>query len=316
MENFSSYLFVTAGGIGDQILGFQCAKALTLVLEDKRIIDAELLCCARDEVYKPLKHLFDVGLFNVSQHPDKEKWAEDDWIIKNQDVFHKFTKEIDDFEDAFFVVPDHLFRSPLSFDYKKYKLSLQNIKSLRLLTHQYKPTETDVYVGIVSNTEGYLYYDIPNLLSSLGKSMPDKVFHFPILKSWANKNIYLGDFNINLPDNIIFYENPDIIEQIELMKRCCYGLYADNGMSHIAYQLGQPRVLLDPRWDNDLGRSAAWWARWREDLTDSISIKKKPDDIASLVRTNIDIPETMLLPRDVVFKNPHVNWAKEMFFKY
>ena len=304
MEKF---LILTAGGIGDQILGFQCAQIIKNYLLNPNIT---VECCARNDVYEPLEYLFG-RKFYIKQNPLKEDLAK--LIEENNPIGINIINKYKENYEVYYIVPDHLFRHELSFDFKKFRTNPQIIRGISLL-YSYNINK-DIYIGLISNTEGYLYYDIPELLRKLSEYLPKRTFHVPILNKWADKNIFMGDFN-NLPDNIKIYRNPNLIEQIKLMRGCCYGIYTDNGPSHIAYQFAQSRLLLDPRFGVEPRQSIPWLARWRENITESISIKNKPEHIARLVKTNLEIPQTTLIPRDCVLKNLDSDWSRELLFKY
>lgn len=313
MISSKRFLILTAGGIGDQVLGFQCADSINLFKEKtNEKLSVTVCCCARNEVFKPLRYLFDQK-FTVFQHQEEERWATNRFLENNLHLLEVFKQQYD---TIYFVVPDHLFRHPLSFPYLEFDTYPQIIRSNRLLLDRYYP-QGDIYVGLVTSTEGYLYYAIPELLIALAEKFPDRLIHFPLLKKWNNKPLYLGDFRIDFPKNVLIYANPDINDQIDLIRRSSYGIYTDNGMSHIAFQLGQPRLLLDPRFEMDsIRRSIPWLARWREDLTESVSIKTQPEEVARCVETNLRVPETMLLPRNMVLKNLNEDWSRELIFKY
>ena len=296
-------LILTAHGLGDNILGLPCAKFI-------KEAQVDIVSCSRDEVYQPLESLFK-GRFNLSQHPLKDSWGSDNWILDNQ---HALSSLRSNYDEIYYVIPDLLFNSPLAFPFKKYNCHPQAIKTTRLLTDSFAPSKT-VYVGLVTSTDGYLYGDIPSLLNQLAGELPDYTIYFPMVSKWGDRELNLGNFNIPFRTNVFIDFNPSFKDSIEWMKKSAYGIYTDNGSSHIAYHLGQPRLLLDPRFglsENTL----PWIARWRETLDDSIHIATNYKEVASLVAINLRVPQTTLVPRCAVLNQSYVDWMRLLFFKY
>lgn len=264
-----------------------------------------ILCPHRDEVFKPFKYLFK-NKYECVQVPESHP----DLILKSG----KRAIGLDDNDEIYLIYPDGLYLNPFAFDYKKYKTTPQTIKSTRVLTDKFDPLSGHIYIGLISSTSGYLYHDIPALLTSLSEALPDCKIHTPIIDKWAGKDIDMGKFE-DLAKNIILYKNPDFISQIDLLSRCEYGIYTDNGPSHISYALGQTRLLLDPYFG--LSRQCLpFIARWREDREDSVRIDSCPKDIARTVKLNLKYPQTTLIPRNTVLLNPEADWPKELLFKF
>lgn len=251
---------------------------------------------SRDEIFRPYKYLLQ-DKFEVKQAP--EGYAS--LIHKPEDV------------ELYVVYPDGVYNNRFSFDYKKYNTNPQLLRSNRILTHKYFPVPKNIYLGLTSSTAGYSYEDVPSLLKELYKVLPDYTFHLPIISKWAGQNI--SSYNLdNLPENVRIYKDDDFCNQINILKSCEYCICLDNGISHIAYHLGMPRLVLDSRYG--LGRhSLPWIVRWFEDINEHIRIQSFPQDIAQLVNTNIKIPQTTLLPRQFVLNNSGAEWTRELLIK-
>lgn len=311
-------LIIVAHGLGDCLQGLQVGTLIKykLTSESSKLANLgkiDILACVRDEVFDPLLYLFShYGQFNsIIQHPEKEKWGENNWILSNQDALNEYKINYD---YIYYVIPDLLSRGPLAFDYQKWGLSLQTIKNTRLLVDDFEP-EKRIYMGLATSTKEYLYPYIPQLLIKLANILPNHEIYFPNITKWAGKDINLGDFNRKFPDNVKITNDLDFIENLSILRKSCYGVFVDNGASHCSYHLGQPRLLIDHR--TGFGRdSVPWVARWRETLEDSINANSNISDICELIKTNIEIPQTLLLPKSVVINNLGVNWARELIFKY
>lgn len=303
-------LILVAHGIGDHLLGIQCAKSVLDVNPQKTI---RIISCSRDEVFKPLKYCFP----EIEQHPLKEKWGENNWILNNLEELESIKYQ---YPEIYYIVPDLLMRGPLSFAYKKYNLDPSIIASKRLLLHKRENIKNSIYVGLGTTTGGYDYKQIRKLIVLLAKRMSSYQIIVPIITKWANQstNLFkeLGD---NVPGNVVIKENPCFISSLEDLFSSCYGIYTDNGPSHIAYHVGQPRCILDPRmpeFQNDC-RHLPWCARWRENCyNDSVPINSTPENIAELVAINITLPQTNLLPKNLVINNLTVDWPVKLYFKY
>ncbi len=299
-------LILNSHGLGDSILGIQCAHFVAQKIGKEKVT---IFSCTRDEVFQPLYFLFG-DLFELYQHPHKEKWGHDNWILNNQEDL----KSLSFYDEIYYSIPDLLFKHPLAFDYQKYNTNPQVIKQTRLLTHKFRP-EKRIYVGLATSTEGYLYSNIPALLRKLGNEIPDHEIYFSNVKNWAGRDLNYGDLS-DMPNNVVIHENPKFYESLAILGKSCLGLYTCNGPSHCGFQFGQPRIILDPQYNKEL-----WTARWREDVSECININTSINDVISLVKENINTPQTLSLPRQKVLEilirnNYNVDWSKELLFKF
>ncbi len=298
-----SVTIVTAHGLGDAILGLSAAKCVSKVNPDVRV-----LVSTRKEVFDPLFYAFRPFLKFPIEHIPEELMS-DCQLIKDINLLAPYASLKDEIA---IVWPDALFRNPYALDWQKYHIHPQVIKTMRLLKRKWHPQKR-IYAGLVSSTDGYVYKDIPKLLNAIAEVLPEYEVHFPFLETWASKKLSLGDFSQPFRNNVIIHHNPEFKEQIDLLSTCCYSVVADNGISHIAYHLGQPRLLLDSRLDQ---HGLPWTARWKEDISESISIQTPATLVAMIVETNIAVPQTCLIPREAVMANLLTDWAKKLFFKY
>ncbi len=303
-----SVVLAVSGGIGDQIEGLKCASYIPDYKNRVKIYS-----CSRNEVFGPLYYLFGQK-FQLEQVP--EKFAEGYQILHNTSLVNDLKGSAAEF---YFVTPDLLYRGPYAFDYKKYNVSLPTIKSTRLLLKKYTP-KNEIYLGLMTTTPGYLYDEIVNLAIRLAVNLPDCIIHLPIITNWASQDILIPGLPIlSKPENLIVYYNPDFIEQLEIQNKCCYGIYTCNGVSHIAYHLGQIRIILDPQFEKNL-----WISRWKENPNECINIKTSVTDVLKLAITNLRIPQTTLLPhknvleiikRDAILR-VETRWDWELGFKF
>jgi len=142
--------------------------------------------------------------------------------------------------------------------------------------------------------------------------LPNHTVYFPKIDKWNATPINI-DLEFDFPKNVHIDTNPTFLKSLDYLKRSCYGVFADNGPSHIAYQLGLPRLVLDSRFGFN---GLPWAARWRQDLTESIPISSSPSEIARLIKTNIEVPQTCLIPRHTVLVNQDVDWKQVLIIKY
>jgi len=269
----------------------------------------DVLCCVRDSVFEPLNYLFG-DLISLFQSPDKELWGENDGqVIRRQEWLKSFPHK-----NKFCVWPDLLFRAAnLSFPFDIMGLSAQVIKGHRSLTLKRTPVKKLIYVGTNTSTPEYFYNQTPELLKALACVLPDHTIYFNNLTEWAGHKLNNGDFS-NMPSNVRVAENEDFISSLKVLKESCYCVCVDNGISHIAYQLGVPRVVISNRLTS---AGSPWISRWYEDLNDCITYEDaSPSKLSGLVKTNIEIPQTTLILKQIIITNPSVDWSKVLGFKY
>jgi hypothetical protein len=298
------YLIVTSNGFGDCMLGLQAARTV-----QKAGHQVDVICAVRDEVFRPLRYCFG-HLFNLSQIP--EYYGIDNQILKGPIEEFK-----EDHKQVFYVLPDLLFRNPYAFNPSLFGSTINLVKRERLLSGSVKNNQ--IYLGLISTTPRNVYHYREELALELARRLPNCIIHLPILDVWANvKMDTQKHLDIQFPDNVKVYKNPDFVEQINIQKGCGYGVYVDNGPSHLAYHFGQDRLLLDPSYGMN-PNVLAWVARWRETIEDSIPLNTAPANVAKVVKTNLEIPETTLLPKDVVLchrDEPPTLWPQSLIFKY
>lgn len=297
----SNVLIIGGHGMGDALMSLQCAQ---IVQENGK--NPKVLLAVRDEIYKPLSFLFERD-FNIQQGPDSI--ANDNALLKDLALFEQVTK---DYKEAYYVLPDLLFNNKHSFDYELYDTNPQVIRSTRLLTKN-RVIQQNIYLGLMSTTPGYSYEEPMTLAIELAKSLPKYNIYFPIVTKWANQDIKDIEVPKELPVNLIVVRDGGLSESLVLLRTCRYFIGTDNGPSHIAYHMGIPRLLLDPQYNR-----LPWLARWREDYLESIPIATRVPYIVDVVKTNLEIPQTTLIPRATVLlnsPNSGANWSQQLFLK-
>lgn len=291
-------------GLGDCILSLQISYLL-----NQQNISNKTLISTRNEVYRPLWYVFGNAL---DFERIDENIAHDNKIIADK-TLQENLKSIYNVKDITYNVPDLLFRSPLSLDYKKYSLNPQLIKKTRVLNGHFTNKDKIIYCGLTTTTQGYTYENIPTLLRSLAEHLPNYTIYFPKVKKW-DRGITYNNFDINFPKNVFIHEDPMFEESLDWLVKSEYGIFTCNGPSHIAYQLGIPRLILDPQFNK-----IPWMSRWKEDYEECIDINTQCMDIVNLVTTNIKTPETTLIDRKKILeliKSGYNNWKDIFFFKY
>jgi hypothetical protein len=291
-------------GLGDCILSLQ----ISYLLNQKNIPHKNLIS-TRNDVYKPLWYIFG-NEFELKQID--EKYANDNALLKDDLILNEVKNKYG--SDITYNVPDLLFKHPLAFKYEDYGLNPQLIKKTKTLTKHFSKKENIIYCGLCSTTEGYVYNDIPGLLKSIAEYLPQYIIYFPMIKSWDKKIDNLGDFSINFPPNVFIHEDPSFEDSLDYLTKSVYGVFTCNGPSHIAYQLGLPRLVLDPQY----GR-IPWMIRWKEDFEECLPIYLDKESIAKVVYNNITIPQTTMIDRKILLdliNKGYNNWKDIFYFKF
>lgn len=306
-------LVISLGGSGDMILG---AQVVHFIQKKDGPESVELLCLARDETFEPIKLLFGDQMI-VKQHELKEKWGENYQVINNPLLLKDLKAE---YRNIYIVAPDLLFRArEYSFDFFQYNCSLQSVVQSRLLTHKYEPNNIIYCAFANTTTKGYSIENTKQLLEYLSAFLPNHQLYVPVLLKWNNEDIINCEKNAelkNLPSNILVDYNPTWERALSFMSQSCYCICLDSFPMHCSYQFGIPRLILDPRFNYNT--AIPWLARWRNGmgLHDSIPVDADSLKIAQITATNVTIPQTQLLPRNVVLNNIGADWARELILKY
>jgi len=298
-----SLINIGGHGLGDCILSLQ----ISYLLKDKNIPHTNLIS-TRNEVYKPLWQIFR-NEFNL-KHID-EKYANDNALLKEDVILNELKNKYGN--NITYNVPDLLFKNPLAFKYEDYGLNPQLIKTTRTLIKHFSTKENIIYCGLCSTTDGYIYKDIPSLLRLIAEYLPDYTVYFPFIKKWDKEINNLGNFSINFPSNVFIDHNPSFENSLEYLSKSKYGVFTCNGPSHIAYQLGIPRLVLDPQY----GR-IPWIIRWKEDFQECLPISLDKESIAKVIY-NIVIPQTTMLDRKIVLdliNKGYNNWNEILYLKF
>jgi hypothetical protein len=301
----SKLINIGGHGLGDCVLALQISYLLKL-----KNIKHQTLISTRNEVYKPLSHIFSKEL-DFDQIDNK--YAHENALLNNQEYYNELVKTHNS-NHITYNVPDLLFRNPLAFNYAEYGLNPQLIKKTRILSHHFSYKEKIIYCGLTTSTNGYMYENIPILLKGLAEHLPDYTIYFPKVKSWDKDINYIGAFDIQFPSNVYIHENPSFEDSLDYLTKCCYGIFTCNGPSHIAYQIGIPRLILDPQFDR-----IPWMSRWKEDYEECISLNTEYNDVINLIVNNIKYPETTLIDRKKILdllKARNNSWKDIFYFKY
>lgn len=289
---------LSTGGVGDLSEAIRIAHFVALK-EGRENVDVHIFC--RWEIAQVILHFYG-KLYNIFWHLEEPEAAILTMAGANVTLYGKT------YDRVFCVWPDTLFHG---FDCDKYG-SRQAIKQFRLLPHERKIEGNNIFLGLCSTTPGYLYHDNQALLFEMGHTFPDYEIIAPMPPFWASKNVHYGvDKDSNLPKNVHVLEQPDFIGSVCTLFTCKYAVTLDNGMAWLAHDAGIDRLLLDPRMSTD---GLAWQARWRTDHSCSIPLQQQPKDICKIVKINLEIPETLTLPRYTCLNN--CNWKSRLYLKY
>lgn len=293
-------LIIGSHGVGDCLLSIQCAYFLRL-----KGISVDIKISARNEIFNVLKELFPD--FNINQI--HERYGEDNKILHNNLLLEEVTKGYNEF---YYIIPDLLYRNPYAFDFKKYNTTPEIIRSIRTLLKEKTESEKIIYCGLNMFLESRMHPDIKGLLNKLAEILPDYNVYFPHITKWNNKELIYKDNFENMEKNVIIDTRNNFSESLKVLKKSQYFICGDNGVSHISYHLGINGILLD-----DFCNNMKWISRWRDDAGySSIPLSTSPLNIARIVKTNLEIPQTTLLPRRILLSNPDMDWSQELLFKY
>lgn len=293
--------------MGDCMLAFQCAQALRT---KQPHIHIDVALSTRLEIYQAICSLISNSRYlpiKLSENLSSNHEIELNWEAETQ----KIQKEIGEYDEIYYVIPDLLFRNPHSFDYKKYNLHPQIIKQQRVFLYENNIQENRIYCGLQTTTSGYLYSQIKELINDLSIKLPYYEIYFPNINSWNNEKCF--DLSGEFKSNTIIDKNCSLISSLSYLKQSKYFIGTCNGPSHIAYHLGIPRLILDPQYDK-----APWVARWKEDYSECIDIRMPYNYVSQLVYNNITQIETNLIPRNMALYNSNngKTWKDNLFLKY
>jgi hypothetical protein len=299
MSSSKKPIILGGHGLGDCILSLQCAS----FLKQKPLT----LISTRDEVFTPLKHAFGKR-FKLKQVD--ESFSEDNKILKNTELVKELQSQYPESNDEFYyVIPDLLFRNKYAFDYEKYNVHPQTIKSTRLLVQDNKPQKI-IYFGTLTTTRGYDYPEAKRLMELVAKKFKDHTIYCPSLEQWGGDKVKSLISSIDLPDNVFIDVDPKFEDSIDWLKKSCYFVGTCNGPSHLAFHYGIPRLILDPQYEKP-----AWISRWKEDYQESVSIQVPAELAAKIIELNIELPQTCLVPRRTVADNFIQDWPQLLLFK-
>ena len=283
-------------------MSLQCARII-----ERKGIHPVVKLSARDEVFKPIKHLierYSYGLVDVTQID--EMYAADNMLLKEPSWMKK---QSEGFDEVYYVIPDLLFNNKYAFDYVKYHTSPQMIRSTKIFDMP-RTSKGTIYLGLMTTTDGYMFSEPMNLATTLAYQLPEYKIYMPLVSNWASKSIRTIDIPGKLPSNLQVDIDPDFNTSLDILMQSCYFVGTDNGPSHIAYHASIPRLLLDPQYNR-----LPWIARWREDYLESVPITAPLEDIVDVVKSNLRIPQTTLVPRMVCLVQKETNWSNLLWLK-
>lgn len=305
---------LTCGGIGDACSAFVAASII------RQHQDVTIFCIARDDVWEVIDNLFKT--YNPQRLP--ESLAENIFGY----LKHGGNKEIDEIKSLYNNIiccwPDECYTSSYAFNYQEYGYTIQRLKEIRLLTGQ--STQSDlIYVNLNSSTPEYQVKDPRKIIEAISLANPHKRIFLPIISTWANKK--LDYWNVQVSDmhnflNVIIKQDPPFLECLEYLKEASYVVTIDSGIYHLAHHFGKRMLLLDYR-ESELEPpwGMPWLVRWRYNLHDTISQDSRPATIGAIIRENLSVEQSQLLPRNMVqhllgyTQDQPIDWKRLLFLK-
>lgn len=295
-------LVLGADGAGGLCMGFPLAHFIK-----QAGYSVEVILSIKDAGFKALNSLFN-NLFSIRQVP--EEYSHNHRILFDAELQQRAGLE----NEWYYFCPDLVFSHPRSFDFNKFCTTPQTVKSTRLLTDHLRP-EGIIYLALNTTTLGYQYAFRKELIFQLAKTFPNDRIYLPVIDQWAEQSINNNDLNEEFPYNVLVDKNPDIIVAIEYLMRSRLCICLDNGFSHISYQLGQQRILLDPHLPPIDNNSVKHAVRWRETFEDSVRLNTHWQDVVDLVSVLTTNPQISLLPKDLVVRSLACHWPSVLGFK-
>lgn len=298
-------LIIAPGAIGDSILAFQCAHFAKQAGEQVLVGVS-----ARDDVFNIIHYVFS-DLFDIVRLP--EPLTSNHALLKESnplDYLRDNFSALLNINKFYYVVPDLLFNNPYHFQYQAYGLKTPNIiKQQRLLLNSklvIGQAKKIIYLAPHSSTPGYEYPDFNNLILALAESLSEYLLYLPKFTEWAGKAVFSPNDKVLKLPNLIYSEGFE--KGISYLANSCYCISTCNGPSHLAYQFGVPRLVIDPQYCK-----LAWDSRWKEDVCECVSNLMTCDQLANIVWANLKTPQTLLIPRVYAFTNR--DWQKELIIK-
>jgi hypothetical protein len=275
---------ITTDGIGSSIHGINCKY----FIENNSYDSVKVFYPSDENKAQAIRYL----------HPEvmiiPEEYQYNHNFIKDASYIERFKMKYGNYDKYYYYSPDLLFNHKYAFDYKRYNVSPETIKQHKGLTKLFKP-EKCIYVGLTTSTPGYTYNYIKELLINLSERLPDREIFFPAIKKWAGVDLDYS-YLTGLPENVTIANNPNIVDSIKKLCKSEYGIYTCNGPSHIAYSLGQPRIVIDPQYFK-----LPWLARFKETGEHCIPFDTPPAEVGKIVELNIREPISLLFDRKFLF---------------
>lgn len=300
MEIFNS------DGIGGSLLAYQAAKVAKEYYYRKDLYPladhVRVSNFNRPEINEALMYLVNHGDLSESDYYPETPAAD---LISTARLMKKMNKKICCFW------PDLLYNpKDISFDCEKYETSPREIFTTKLFKSLHNPSKK-IFIGLDTTTPNYLWPQKQQLIVEIAKSLTDYEICVPKVEKWDNILIDNSDLNYSYPNNVNIFNSPNFIEGFKVLQTCCYAVVTDNGISHAAYNLGMPRLMIDPQYNK-----APWIARFREDYNESIPFDCQPKEIAKIVRINLTNIATQLLPRTFIrAQDEDFDWNRALFIK-
>ena len=290
-------LIIGGHGLGDCLLALQCAKVV-----ESRGIKPTVYISARKEIFDALYDVF----YKTPMTRIDESYSENNLVLRS---VSKMKELSEGFDEVYYVIPDLLFNNKYAFNFDKYCTNPQSIRSLRLLD-SYVPKKNIVYLGLMTTTRGYMYYNPVGLAINLAKELANYEIYFPVVDKWASQDIEKVEIPKDIPSNLIIDKNPIFSESLLMLMQSTYFIGTDNGPSHIAYHAGINRILLDPQY----GR-LPWIARWREDYSESVPISTSIGIITHIAKCNLKVIQSTLIPRMECANISLYDWERQLLLK-
>lgn len=296
MSKFINIL--SSGGTGDVLLSIRL-KFLLNYLHPGWVITNHL--CLRDETWNMIKTIYPTWSQNGCLKKLPENYLDS---IKTKEQLDNFDK----LAENYIIFPDKLFRGIGAPPLKTWGITNFLVKQTRTLIGKWKP-ENYISLAINSITDGYTYHSVPELAYKLAREFPDKTIYLPLLTTWNNKDTIKFNFP-HPPDNLEIEINPAFSKVYDILCKSEYSICTDNAILHILDDLGAPYLLLDPQFNK-----GAFESRWRTAaFYHSVPINSLVDDVLSLIKTQIYVPETQMIGADKIFRQDK-DFTKELIFK-
>jgi hypothetical protein len=297
-----SLALITAGGIGDSLFAVQCAALYEYhndgpihiyVNSHQEIVDFINGCTFYKGIRCPDR---------VNKLPDPENP-----LCLPKEFLDQLYSNYDEVYSAF---PDALGQAPFSFPWFRYTKAYKNVLKTKihvktgiLNCDTIDKNTKNVFLNLNSITieKNYPLTEIQKLVNILNQTEYNVII--ARCSSWKGQPLpfFCQGKYCDLVDK-------SIDEVVSTMSHCDYFCGIDSGLSHVAYHLDIPRIVLHQQYNQPFHL-----ARYHEDVMEDMPLNSSAEQIAHRIILNLRDSVTTALP--TYFNIPCLTNTKQLLFK-